>query len=263
MADDVLFPSQQIGLGGISINQIPPKSAEEHESLTIVPSHPLRIKPAGNAYTATENIKLAAGSFTALPDELLIQVLESLDADSLNRLGCACKSLYAFSRLEDLWKKFCIEYETSPTPFWYFVELLRCVCFAFAVVWSILPAQESAYSGCGLLVSRKCIYRKISMMFSNICYELDICISKDPKFNALSISRDIRMLRGHLLGLPRPLLSGVEHGGLPILSCLKPIALRFPARTYSLMSSIGPSSALTLRWFLTRPTYQLAMRSLG
>ena len=115
MVGGVLVPSQKIGAGGTSIHQIPPESAEEHESL-LVPSHPLRIKPAGNAYTATENIKLAAGSFTLLPDELLIQVLESLDATSLNRLGSACKSLYAFSRLEDLWKKFCIEYETSPAP---------------------------------------------------------------------------------------------------------------------------------------------------
>ena len=69
------------------------------------------------------------------------------------------------------------------------------------------------------------------------------------------------MLKGNFLGLPLPLLRGVEHGALPTLTCLKPIVPGFPARIYSLTSSIGPSSALTLRWFLTRVTYQLAMLS--
>lgn len=86
------------------------RCSEQCDSLA-VPLHPLKIKPAGNAYTATENIKLAAGSFALLPDELLIQVLEYLEADSLSRLGSASKALYAFSRLEDLWKTLCIEYE--------------------------------------------------------------------------------------------------------------------------------------------------------
>ena len=104
-----LVPSQTITSGENSSHQTPPKCAGEHESL-IVPLHPLRIKPAGNAYTATENIKMAAGIFVTLPDELLIQVLELLDAASLQRLGCACKALYAFSRLEELWKTLCIMY---------------------------------------------------------------------------------------------------------------------------------------------------------
>lgn len=60
---------------------------------------------------------MAAGSFAALPDELLIQVLESLDAASLKWLGCACKALYAFSRLEELWKTLCIEYEIPISGF--------------------------------------------------------------------------------------------------------------------------------------------------
>ncbi|MCJ1451808.1 hypothetical protein MMC28_002148 [Mycoblastus sanguinarius] len=73
------------------------------ESVTI-PSHPLGIKPAGNAYAAPKNIKLAVGHFSALPDDLLVQILEILDAASLKQLGITCKSLYAFSRLDDLWK---------------------------------------------------------------------------------------------------------------------------------------------------------------
>ena len=83
------------------------------ESVTI-PSHPLGIKPAGNAYAAPKNIKLAVGHFSALPDDLLVQILEILDAASLKQLGITCKSLYAFSRLDDLWKTLCVEYESLP-----------------------------------------------------------------------------------------------------------------------------------------------------
>ena len=96
----------------------PLKTCREIDSLT-VPSHPLKIKPRGNAYTATDDIKLAAGSFTAIPDEVLIHLLEFLDATSLKRLGFACKTLYAFSRHEELWKTLCIEYEFSLSTIFY------------------------------------------------------------------------------------------------------------------------------------------------
>ena len=75
-----------------------------------VPAHPVGIKPTGNAYNATRNLKSAAGVFVDLPDELLVQVFEYLDARSLQRIGCTCKAMYAFSRLEDLWKTLCTEY---------------------------------------------------------------------------------------------------------------------------------------------------------
>ena len=107
----VSFPSQRTSSGQFashSNNRL--ECSEEYDSLT-VPPHPLRIKPTGNMYTATGNIKQAAGFFMRLPDELIIQVLESLDAPSLQFLGCTCKALYAFSRFEDLWKTLCIEYE--------------------------------------------------------------------------------------------------------------------------------------------------------
>lgn len=69
-----------------------------------VPAHPLGIKPAGNAYTATENIKANAGSFARLPDELLNHIFESFDAETLTRLGTTCRALYAFTRLDELWR---------------------------------------------------------------------------------------------------------------------------------------------------------------
>ena len=141
------------------------KDSRENDSKTL-PSHPLRIKPAGNAYTSTENIKLAAGLFMGLPDELIIQVLESLDAASLKRLGCTCKALYAFSRLEDLWKTLCIEYDCPPSdrfsgtarsnfpPWapWLGISIL------FPVVRSLfLQRKKQTRSGQELLVPRECI----------------------------------------------------------------------------------------------------------
>ena len=78
-----------------------------------VPIHPLGIRPAGNTYTSTENSKIAAGSFSCLPDELLVSVLEFLDANALLDLGATCRALYAFSRLEDLWKSLFILYVWS------------------------------------------------------------------------------------------------------------------------------------------------------
>jgi len=71
------------------------------------------VRPAGNAYTATANLKSAAGSFSCLPDELLVSVLEFLDAKALVDLGSTCRALYAFSRFEDLWKTVFILYVLS------------------------------------------------------------------------------------------------------------------------------------------------------
>ena len=70
-----------------------------------LPSHPLRVRPLGNAYLGS------CGRVTglqALPHELLVEILEYLDAESLARLGATCKLFYAFSRLEDFWKSFYI-----------------------------------------------------------------------------------------------------------------------------------------------------------
>lgn len=69
-----------------------------------VPTHPLHVKPAGNAYTASDNLKTRCGSFAQLPDEVLSILLESFDADTLVRLGSTCRALYAFTRLEELWR---------------------------------------------------------------------------------------------------------------------------------------------------------------
>ena len=76
----------------------------------LVRRHPLGVKPSGNALTATVNLKSACGLFARLPDELLAQFLEHLDAPTLLRLGSACRGLFAFSRNEELWRALFVEY---------------------------------------------------------------------------------------------------------------------------------------------------------
>ena len=76
--------------------------------MTTVSVHPLGVKPLGNAYTANGNIRTKAGLFALLPDELITQTMEWLDPLFLLRCGSTCKSLYAFSRQDELWKALCL-----------------------------------------------------------------------------------------------------------------------------------------------------------
>lgn len=86
---------------------------EDSEEIAVaVPTHPLGIRPAGNAYTATENLKSRCGAFARLPDELMSHMLESFEADVLVRLGSTCKALYAFTRLDELWRALFVGYVT-------------------------------------------------------------------------------------------------------------------------------------------------------
>jgi hypothetical protein len=80
------------------------------EEASAAPPHPLDIKPVGNAFTATYNLRnVSGGLFLALTDELIIRILEFLDGSSLLRVGATCKVLYAFARADDLWKTLFIE----------------------------------------------------------------------------------------------------------------------------------------------------------
>lgn len=78
--------------------------------MVILPPHPFGIKPTGNLYTASENAKSAAGLFSVLPDEVILQIFEFLTDRLLLRLGATCKALYAFSTLDELWKTLLIGY---------------------------------------------------------------------------------------------------------------------------------------------------------
>lgn len=85
----------------------------EEDVAAAVPSHPLGVKPAGNAYTSSENIKAHCGSFARLPDELLSHIFESFDADVLLHLGSSCRALYAYTRLDELWRALFVRYVQS------------------------------------------------------------------------------------------------------------------------------------------------------
>lgn len=86
-------------------------STEPVEDISLtVPYHPLGIKPLGNAFTASKNIKSAAGLFSSIPDEIIIQVLEFLNAKSLLQLGATCKALYAFCHFDEHWKALFIRF---------------------------------------------------------------------------------------------------------------------------------------------------------
>ena len=84
-------------------------SLSMEESLVSIPLHPLCVKPSGNQYTATTNIRHVVGLFQILPDEVLSILLEYLDSYQLRLLGSTCKLLYAFCRSDDLWKTLFIE----------------------------------------------------------------------------------------------------------------------------------------------------------
>jgi hypothetical protein len=88
-----------------------------------LPSHPLGVKPAGNAYTASENIKSRCGSFARLPDELLSHILESFEADTLIRLGSTCRALYAYTRLDEFWRALFVRYVFRDGTCWLCVLL--------------------------------------------------------------------------------------------------------------------------------------------
>ena len=84
---------------------------EDASSETEILPHPLRIKPSGNAFTSSSNLRdTSTGLFALFPDELILQVLGYLDADELDAIGATSKGMYGFSRAEELWKPLFIEY---------------------------------------------------------------------------------------------------------------------------------------------------------
>ena len=85
----------------------PPDS--HHAAALLVPRHPLDIKPLGNAYAATDDLRACCGRLSLLSDELLNLVLDMLDANGLVQLGSTCKALYASARADELWKSLFIE----------------------------------------------------------------------------------------------------------------------------------------------------------
>lgn len=82
---------------------------EDSSTVTSVRRHPLGVRPSGNAYTSSVNLKDSCGFFAALPDELIAQFLEALEPQDLLRLGGTCRALHAFTRNEELWRALFVE----------------------------------------------------------------------------------------------------------------------------------------------------------
>lgn len=137
----LLVPESSLGqavkVRACASTRIAISNADGDSSVTVVPLHPLGIKPAGNAYTSSTNIRSTIGIFASLPDELVVQVLEYLDSTSLLQLGATCKALYAFSRLEDLWKALFLGYGHFHSSWLYqrlFNSIFRRRCSVFCEI---------------------------------------------------------------------------------------------------------------------------------
>lgn len=93
----------------VRVAAAPTARPKQESDSTLVRRHPLGVRPSGNALTSTANLKDSCGGFARLPDELIAQLLEILDAGSLLRLGAACRALHAFTRNEELWRTLFVE----------------------------------------------------------------------------------------------------------------------------------------------------------
>ncbi|RKF71693.1 F-box protein [Golovinomyces cichoracearum] len=79
-------------------------SLELEGSTTLIPKHPSGIRPLGNQFLTTINVKISAGYFRKFPEVLLVTLLEFLNPITLLKLGSTCKYLHAFCRLDSLWR---------------------------------------------------------------------------------------------------------------------------------------------------------------
>lgn len=87
-----------------------PNGSAIESSTESIPVHPLGVKPLGNRYFASgPSARQALGPIGHLPDEMIVQILECLEEESLKNLGASCRFLYAFCQLDELWKPLFLE----------------------------------------------------------------------------------------------------------------------------------------------------------
>ncbi|KAJ2986786.1 hypothetical protein NUW58_g4862 [Xylaria curta] len=78
---------------------------DEFSVVDSIPIHPMGIKPLGNQYFADgPSARRNTGAVGQLPDEMILHLLEYLDATSLRKTASTCRFLYAFGQLDELWK---------------------------------------------------------------------------------------------------------------------------------------------------------------
>jgi hypothetical protein len=104
------------------VNSWPKHDEQEQTELELIfKAHPLGVKPGGNALTVQKNSVGHMGVFGALPDETILVLLEWLDGRSLLNLGASCKTLYAYTTFDQLWKNLFIVYAEPPVSVHCFV----------------------------------------------------------------------------------------------------------------------------------------------
>ena len=118
-----------------AVNSWPKHGKQEQTELELIfKAHPLGVKPGGNALAAQKNSVGHMGVFGALPDETILVLLEWLDGRSLLNLGASCKTLYAYTTFDQLWKNLFILYAEPPgSPF---IPLLFSFLFSLALLLS-------------------------------------------------------------------------------------------------------------------------------
>lgn len=77
----------------------------------VAPSHPLNVKPAGNALFASQpsNRSAVLGRLAALNDELLVDIISRLGPQELARLSAVSSGCRAFANHEAIWRNLCLE----------------------------------------------------------------------------------------------------------------------------------------------------------
>ncbi|KAK5663451.1 hypothetical protein OQA88_3880 [Cercophora sp. LCS_1] len=111
-----------------------------------LPPHPLGLRPLGNKYfTSGKDARESSGIFQALPDDMIMQLLEFLDQRSLRILGYTCRFLYAHCIYDDLWKTIFLDQIrldrfASKIPASNQIDQMRDLSYAeFAEKWSSKP----------------------------------------------------------------------------------------------------------------------------
>ncbi|KAJ5998583.1 hypothetical protein N7451_006393 [Penicillium sp. IBT 35674x] len=168
-----------------------PLPQDEDLGVEVIPSHPLGVKPSGNALLATSNLRSAIGTWKLLPDELILMLLECLDGASLLAFGRTCKAFYAFTRAEELWKALFIR--TSPES------------FTWRGTWRStylnLPASKVPVVDCSNLYS-DVLYRP----FNCAHIVMDPYVTKIPKRNQIPRLPDLSPEEFHEKWADRPFI---------------------------------------------------------
>ncbi|GAB0131626.1 hypothetical protein EsDP_00000088 [Epichloe bromicola] len=112
-----------------------------------IPTHALGLKPLGNRYLSKgPNAKASSGNWGILPDEMVMLVLEQMDARSLLSLGSTCKFLFAFCHSDELWKALFLLLSTESSRSLVWLGSWRSTLLA-------MPKSREAVVDCGNVFS--------------------------------------------------------------------------------------------------------------